>query len=389
MDKDANIGVLIFIVPVLIFSIGAGVVGNAMGGGLGIALAVGAAILLPCSSLFCFAMGLDDRKRQAEGSAGRFYGQDNAAARFVSNESSSSDGVTEPIEKAEVVTDNAISISDAILKEQDRAASAQTVVDISDKGTIGGFFAALSNGWEGKTVCYNPESYRRNPELHKRLISERNRKSYHATHEEAVLASRVAVHEYCQNDGFLALKSSKFICESGERLLCQSDWISLYEPRAVSRSHSSSVGMSCSLGGGWRGYASDTWTESRSHDELTLIAIGSLFITSKRIVFMGDGTVRNIRLGDIMSFQSNWVPAPTGMVVISSQKRSKAMQFEGCGLFYISLIFWYMRDQEFHRLFYNAREEYKALANNDSTKYEGAIDSLQRHLCELGMSCKS
>lgn len=102
--------------------------------------------------------------------------------------------------------------------------------------------------------------------------------------------------------------------------------------------------------------------ESTSHYEMTHIAIGDLYVTNQRIYFVSGQVIRNVALRDVSSFDSNW-SFSNGIISVTSERRTKVMQFEGGDAFRATAAFWYLKDGQFRALLCRAKDNPEVVKN--------------------------
>lgn len=109
-----------------------------------------------------------------------------------------------------------------------------------------------------------------------------------------------------------------FIPDEGEIVCSVLKHVTLYESRAVSRSHTVKSGSSS--------YDYESESERRTDYEFQKVTDGSMVLTNKRLVFGGGQQVRNVKLGDVVTLKSyGW--QSDGALEVSSSKRAKTMRF--------------------------------------------------------------
>lgn len=193
----------------------------------------------------------------------------------------------------------------------------------------------------------------------------------------------LAIYTYCDNGSFSEIHDEDFIPKRGEKLYFSCPKIALWEPRSVRTSYTEGLGSSYGNGWGLRTSSHESWTTSVSHDELTLIARGKVFVSDKRVLFVGENNVRDVKFSDLVSFKSNWRNDAQGQVELASQKRSKTMIFEGYGMFDISVLVRFFTDKDFAVKFMAARAEFSGMDFARPIPDNGSIMGLHRMLQSL------
>lgn len=120
-------------------------------------------------------------------------------------------------------------------------------------------------------------------------------------------------------EGGISIRKVNITLSKGESCY-QSFAATLYEPRAVRVSRHGGYGVRASRRIG----IFEGESRSESHDEWRAVSRGMLYITDKRIVFVGDMQNREIKLSELLS-----VDADSRLLVVRSSKRQKAMCFSG------------------------------------------------------------
>ena len=131
-----------------------------------------------------------------------------------------------------------------------------------------------------------------------------------------------------------------FIPSEGETVCSMLKHVTLYESRAISRSHT--------VKSGYSSYNYEGESERRTDYEFQLVTEGTLALTDKRFVFSGGQQVRNIKLGDIMTLKF-YDKSERGGLEVSSSKRAKTMRFFGT-TFDFSLRLRILRNQKLMKL---------------------------------------
>lgn len=227
-------------------------------------------------------------------------------------------------------------------QHQSETSGIRANIDVSKMPLAESLAVAWRAGWTGQHINTIPNLHATS---RKASAVEFSR---HAVYVENFL-KRLSSLDY---NGFPVIHDVGFVASPGEKVYSKSCDVWLNESRAVRSSRSFSRDRT--LNG--------SWSESSSHQEMTHIAIGDLYVTNQRVLFISSQTNRSIPIKNILSFDSNW-SFSHGLISMSSSTRQRAMQFEGGDAFCATAAFWFVKDFQFRELLRGARSNYQVVKN--------------------------